>query len=146
MQWSVRPRPDVLPTDREFVNIAFFDAYFSNFIEGTKFQVGEVREIGFEGKIPAGRPREAHYAQEHACRSRGRYHDSLRAESESPRLIGSASTLLCDLLSRGVRLALWRGKMLRALHQRRTVAPRPGHHGARLRCAGDAHFLVRGDH
>ena len=47
----------------------------------------------------------------------------VQAESESPRLIGSASALLCDLLSRGVRLALWRGKMLRALHQRRTVAP-----------------------
>ena len=60
VQWSARPRPDVLPTDREFVNIAFFDAYFSNFIEGTKFQVGEAREIVFEGKIPAGRPREAH--------------------------------------------------------------------------------------
>ena len=68
MEWFVRPRPDVLPTDREFVNIAFFDTYFSNFIEGTKFQVGDAREIVFEGKIPAARPREAHYAQEYAWR------------------------------------------------------------------------------
>jgi hypothetical protein len=60
VQWSVRPRPDVLPTDREFANIAFFDAYFSNFIEGTKFEVDEAREIVFEGKIPASRPRDAH--------------------------------------------------------------------------------------
>lgn len=60
VQWSVRPRPDVLPMDREFANIAFFDAYFSNFIEGTKFKVEEAREIVFEGKIPAARPRDAH--------------------------------------------------------------------------------------
>lgn len=60
VQWSVRPRPDVLPTDREFANVAFFDAYFSNFIEGTKFKVDEAREIVFEGKIPAARPRDAH--------------------------------------------------------------------------------------
>jgi hypothetical protein len=60
VQWSVRPRPDVLPTDKEFANAAFFDAYFSNFIEGTRFKVDEAREIVFDGKIPAARPRDAH--------------------------------------------------------------------------------------
>lgn len=58
--WPVRPRPDVLPTDREFANLAFFDAYFSNFIEGTKFRVDEAHAIVFEGHIPAARPRDAH--------------------------------------------------------------------------------------
>lgn len=28
----------MLPTDKEFANLAFFDADFSNFIEGTKFE------------------------------------------------------------------------------------------------------------
>lgn len=60
VQWSVRSRPDVLPTDREFANLAFFDAYFSNFIEGTRFTVDEARAIVFEGKIPTARPRDAH--------------------------------------------------------------------------------------
>ncbi len=60
VQWPIRPRPDVLPTDREFANVAFFDAYFSNFIEGTRFKIDEAREIVFEGKIPAARPRDAH--------------------------------------------------------------------------------------
>jgi hypothetical protein len=60
VQRSVRPRPDVLPTDNCFANIAFFDAYFSNFIEGTRFKVDEARAIVFDGEIPAARPRDAH--------------------------------------------------------------------------------------
>lgn len=41
-------------------NLAFFEAYFSNFIEGTEFSVGEAREIVFEGAIPTERPEDAH--------------------------------------------------------------------------------------
>ena len=33
-------------------NLAFYEAYFSNFIEGTEFLVEEAHEIIFEGKIP----------------------------------------------------------------------------------------------
>src|SRR3546814_567358 len=40
--------------------LAFFEAYFSNFIEGTEFTVDEAAEIVFEGVIPAERPAEAH--------------------------------------------------------------------------------------
>ncbi|MEJ7809796.1 MAG: Fic family protein [Gemmatimonadaceae bacterium] len=58
--WPIVPRPDVLPTDTEFSIISFFDAYFSNFIEGTRFEVDEAREIVFEGKIPVARPDDAH--------------------------------------------------------------------------------------
>lgn len=40
--------------------LAFFEAYFSNFIEGTEFSVDEARRIIFEGEIPAERPADAH--------------------------------------------------------------------------------------
>lgn len=40
--------------------LAFFDAYFSNFIEGTEFAVSVAKEIVFKGKIPRDRPQDAH--------------------------------------------------------------------------------------
>lgn len=40
--------------------LAFFEAYFSNFIEGTEFEVDEAADIVFRGVIPAGRPEDAH--------------------------------------------------------------------------------------
>lgn len=39
---------------------AFFEAYFSNFIEGTEFLVSEARDIVFAGATPANRSQEAH--------------------------------------------------------------------------------------
>lgn len=39
---------------------AFFEAYFSNFIEGTEFEVEEAASIVFEGKLPQNRPADAH--------------------------------------------------------------------------------------
>jgi predicted nucleotidyltransferase component of viral defense system len=41
-------------------NISFFESYFSNFIEGTEFEVDEAAEIIFEGKMPKDRPQDAH--------------------------------------------------------------------------------------
>lgn len=41
-------------------NVSFFEAYFSNFIEGTEFEINEAAEIIFEGKIPKNRPDDAH--------------------------------------------------------------------------------------
>jgi hypothetical protein len=41
-------------------NIAFFDAYFSNYIEGTEFEVDEAAEIVFEHKINLNRPEDSH--------------------------------------------------------------------------------------
>lgn len=38
----------------------FFEAYFSNFIEGTQFGVDEARRIAVEGEVPAARPEDAH--------------------------------------------------------------------------------------
>lgn len=40
--------------------LPFYEAYFSNFIEGTEFEVEEARDIVFEGKIPRDRPQDAH--------------------------------------------------------------------------------------
>ena len=59
---------DFIPTGRSTAerlaetatNLAFFEAYFSNFIEGTEFSVDEAREIVFEGLIPTERPADAH--------------------------------------------------------------------------------------
>ena len=39
---------------------SFYEAYFSNFIEGTEFTVEEAQAIIFEGAIPSDRPQDAH--------------------------------------------------------------------------------------
>jgi hypothetical protein len=39
---------------------AFYEAYFSNFIEGTEFTLQEAQDIVFGGQIPADRPADAH--------------------------------------------------------------------------------------
>jgi hypothetical protein len=39
---------------------AFIEAYFSNFIEGTEFAIGEAVEIVFEGRVPEARPEDGH--------------------------------------------------------------------------------------
>ena len=39
---------------------AFYEAYFSNYIEGTEFTVEEAERIVFEGEIPRQRPEDAH--------------------------------------------------------------------------------------
>lgn len=48
------------PTGRATINQAFFEAYFSNFIEGTEFAIEEASAIIFDGVIPANRPADAH--------------------------------------------------------------------------------------
>lgn len=40
--------------------LAFFEAYFSNYIEGTEFEVEEAADIVFQGRIPQQRPADAH--------------------------------------------------------------------------------------
>ena len=39
---------------------AFFESYFSNFIEGTEFGIEEAREIAIYGKVEYARPKDAH--------------------------------------------------------------------------------------
>src|SRR3546814_7649389 len=52
------PNPDISP-ERGRAG-AFMEAYFSNFIEGTEFAIGEAVEIVFEGRIPENRPADGH--------------------------------------------------------------------------------------
>ena len=40
--------------------LAFFETYFSNFIEGTEFAVDEAADIAFRGTVPNERPADAH--------------------------------------------------------------------------------------
>lgn len=42
------------------VALPFFEAYFSNFIEGTEFAIEEAEDIIFNGHIPKSRPADAH--------------------------------------------------------------------------------------
>ena len=59
---------DMPPTDRPAAKrdpeaaatLAFYDAYFSNFIEGTEFAVAEAADIVLRGRIPSERPADAH--------------------------------------------------------------------------------------
>lgn len=49
------------PTTAEArANVAFFESYFSNFIEGTEFEVSEAENIVFGNQIPPKRPQDAH--------------------------------------------------------------------------------------
>jgi len=45
---------------RNPATLSFFEAYFSNFIEGTEFEVNEAVDIIFQGRIPSERPQDAH--------------------------------------------------------------------------------------
>jgi hypothetical protein len=60
LQWSPKDRDDPLLDETEFRNLAFIDSYFSNFIEGTEFEISEAIEIVFENRIPERRPADAH--------------------------------------------------------------------------------------
>ena len=55
---TFRPTPERPPEGR--ATLAFHEAYFSNFIEGTEFEIGEAADIVFMGVIPTERPADAH--------------------------------------------------------------------------------------
>lgn len=52
--------PPAKSTTRPLGELPFFDAYFSNFIEGTEFAVDDARRIVMDGWEPVGRPEDAH--------------------------------------------------------------------------------------
>jgi hypothetical protein len=54
----MRPAPVLAPDGLR--NLAFFEAYFSNYIEGTEFQVEEAADIIFRNKLVPHRPADAH--------------------------------------------------------------------------------------
>ena len=51
---------DVAPRGEALTNFAFLESYFSNFIEGTEFEVSEARQIVLQGKIVETRPKDSH--------------------------------------------------------------------------------------
>lgn len=53
-------RPASALSPQENANLSFFEAYFSNFIEGTEFEIEEAVDVVFNGKIPNDRPQDAH--------------------------------------------------------------------------------------
>ncbi len=57
---SYAPNTRPIKTRDSVANLAFYEAYFSNFIEGTEFLIEEAHTIIFEGKIPQDRPQDAH--------------------------------------------------------------------------------------
>ena len=62
---ELRSRPvadvaDSVQTPDHVTNKAFFEAYFSNYIEGTTFEIEEAEAIIFDHQIPAKRPDDAH--------------------------------------------------------------------------------------
>jgi hypothetical protein len=53
-----RPVPD--PRDPRYTYLPFFEAYFSNFIEGTEFELDEAVAVVYEGKQIPGRADDSH--------------------------------------------------------------------------------------
>lgn len=53
-------RPQRAVGGNEFYNAAFYDAYFSNYIEGTRFEVEEAYRIVVTGLVPPERPEDGH--------------------------------------------------------------------------------------
>ncbi|MBO0802532.1 MAG: Fic family protein [Nocardiopsaceae bacterium] len=56
--------PDIMPDLPAYAGrrtlLPFYEAYFSNFIEGTEFTLDEAADIVFDSNVPASRPQDAH--------------------------------------------------------------------------------------
>lgn len=53
-------RPAVAINEPARSHFAFLEAYFSNYVEGTEFEIEEAREIALEGRIVERRPKDSH--------------------------------------------------------------------------------------
>lgn len=56
----LKERESPVTTETARINFAFLESYFSNFIEGTEFDIAEARQIVLEGKIIDQRPKDSH--------------------------------------------------------------------------------------
>lgn len=56
----VEPLPLLVEDAERRRLLPFYEAYFSNYIEGTEFTLDEAAAIVFEEQVPAGRPEDAH--------------------------------------------------------------------------------------
>lgn len=53
-------RKEAIISPQQLYNLAFFEAYFSNYIEGIEFEVEEAKDIIFHHKLIPNRPEDAH--------------------------------------------------------------------------------------
>jgi fido (protein-threonine AMPylation protein) len=60
LEWSPKPRVVADATAPRHRYLPFFEAYFSNFIEGTEFTIDEAVRIALRGEVPPTRPADAH--------------------------------------------------------------------------------------
>lgn len=111
-----------LPTDAPGRGtLPFWEAYFSNFIEGTEFPPDEARRIVFEGEVPSARLEDAHDVL-------GTY-QLVSDETEMRRLTGSADEFI-ELLRK------WHGLILGGRPDKR-----PGEFKVRSNQAGNTVFV-----
>jgi hypothetical protein len=54
------PVPDSAADAKSQSHFAFLESYFSNFIEGTEFEISEARDIVMHGKLVPNRPKDSH--------------------------------------------------------------------------------------
>ncbi len=105
-------------------NVSFFDAYFSNFIEGTEFEVEEARQIVFDNRIPRSRPEDAR--------------DILGTFEAT----GSRELMSRSILADGnARVFIERLRQMHAMILGSRTDKRPGQFKLRPNRAGETHFV-----
>ena len=122
-------RSAVLPTIADKVqagkarhNAAFIESYFSNYVEGTKFDIDEAREIVLNNKIVASRPADSHDVV-----------GVFRLATTSP-FRDSPPTMGSEFLT---RLEVWHEDMLRMRPE-----AKPGQTKLEMNYAGNTAFVV----
>ena len=124
--WPSVDRPDPVIRGPAFQNLAFFDAYFSNFIEGTEFELAEAQDIVFGNRIPAARPADAHDVL-----------GTFRLVSSSHDMGQSAAVLADDFPAFRALLETWHETMLHARPE-----TQPGRFKEVANRAGDTFFVA----
>lgn len=113
--------PDTFKNSEHKHNKAFFEAYFSNYIEGTIFEIEEAEEIVFDKKIPEKRAKDGHDILQTF---------NLISDPKEMKRIPKNSAELEDLL---------KSRHAYVLANRPDVEP--GHYKTRPNRAGDTHFV-----
>ncbi len=93
---AIAPPSHIAAKATDGVALPFFEAYFSNYIEGTEFAVEEAEEIIFQGKVPAHRPKDAHDIL-------GTF-DVVRSEADMRRVPATSEEFVALLCARHARM------------------------------------------
>jgi len=57
---AVPRRPAIATEEPARSNFAFLESYFSNYVEGTEFEIAQAMEIALEGRLVENRPKDSH--------------------------------------------------------------------------------------